>query len=313
MCLAIAMFALAGCRQIFGLEPPATGDAAQADAPASCSDNQLSPGETDVDCGGICPACGTGASCTQHSDCKTGVCAGTKCLLAKTCLEIRNAGQLTSGIYPIAPNAMTFDAYCDQTTEGGGWTLVMKLSSASLALRFDAPQWTTAATLFEDDLDPNSAPQGRDAKLVAYNEVAGTEMRLRWLDPDHSFAYTPPSATTALGVFMGGEDLVVGKETDQCNGQLLSMSPSFLANGMRHATGHQFYGVNGQDNANGTNSHMRWGFGSNDEQTNPWLPHQGAGTDDTSLTWDSQTDCTECSCYGNEYVPSETSANMWIR
>lgn len=45
-----------------------------------CENNQLDVGETDVDCGGVCPACGIGENCDLDSDCvstaecKDGVC-----------------------------------------------------------------------------------------------------------------------------------------------------------------------------------------------------------------------------------------------
>lgn len=43
-----------------------------ADAPA-CADLLLSPGETDVDCGGACNPCGEGQNCEEQADCAEGL------------------------------------------------------------------------------------------------------------------------------------------------------------------------------------------------------------------------------------------------
>ena len=40
----------------------------------NCSDNIQNRDETDIDCGGSCPACGNGKSCLQNSDCLSGYC-----------------------------------------------------------------------------------------------------------------------------------------------------------------------------------------------------------------------------------------------
>lgn len=51
-----------------------------AAVPDKCENNQLNPDETDIDCGGKCPACGVGKSCDINSDCtdlaecKSGIC-----------------------------------------------------------------------------------------------------------------------------------------------------------------------------------------------------------------------------------------------
>ncbi|HPY19976.1 MAG TPA: hypothetical protein PLM08_19970, partial [Polyangiaceae bacterium] len=50
--------------------------------PASCGNQKLDPGETDVDCGGPdCAPCADGLKCLEGDDCKSGVCNAT----AKTC------------------------------------------------------------------------------------------------------------------------------------------------------------------------------------------------------------------------------------
>jgi len=51
-----------------------SGDGACVTAP-TCDDDTLNGDESDVDCGGSCPACAEGALCGAASDCQTGLCA----------------------------------------------------------------------------------------------------------------------------------------------------------------------------------------------------------------------------------------------
>lgn len=57
------------------------------------------------------------------------VVGNTPSTAAESCLAILQAGQTTSGIYWIAPSAggqsQPFQVYCDQTTDGGGWALIL--------------------------------------------------------------------------------------------------------------------------------------------------------------------------------------------
>lgn len=63
-------------------------------AEASCSDGVKNADETDVDCGGSCPAlCTSGTGCSAGSDCTSGVCSGSVCR-DPTCSDgVRNADE----------------------------------------------------------------------------------------------------------------------------------------------------------------------------------------------------------------------------
>jgi hypothetical protein len=80
--MVITALALAGCSS----GTPATGDSAPAKegggdaAAASCTDKAKNGDETDVDCGGSCPACGEGKVCAVPKDCLSSVCSKNICV-----------------------------------------------------------------------------------------------------------------------------------------------------------------------------------------------------------------------------------------
>ena len=66
-----------GCAQVIGLDNfiDCPGDPA-CPADATCTDGEKDGAETDVDCGGPCPACAVGRGCSTGSDCTSHVCTG---------------------------------------------------------------------------------------------------------------------------------------------------------------------------------------------------------------------------------------------
>jgi hypothetical protein len=297
-----------------------------AEIPATCLDRVKNGDEGDVDCGGaFCPKCAPEAACNVDNDCSTGQCAGNNtCLAATSCLVLRDSdASPPSGVYfldtdgPGGPSP-PFRAYCDMDRDGGGWTLVMKLTTGTNTFNFASTYWTTTALFNENDLVPNTNPVGGEAKYEAFNQIEGTQLHLVWRDPaDHVFPYDVLNNRTALELFSGGEDRLYGSEANSCNGRLLNAAPGWDATLMRHGRGHQFYGVNGTDD----DKNMRMGFASNDEDNNAWGVKTFMGSNNNSLRWRAgHTDCNNCNgCYGNtdditdplEITP--TSANVWVR
>jgi hypothetical protein len=62
----------------------------------NCSDCRLNMGETDVDCGGPCPACGIGSDCKKNPDCVSGYCRRRVCSVASCSDGVKN--QFETGV-----------------------------------------------------------------------------------------------------------------------------------------------------------------------------------------------------------------------
>ena len=152
-------------------------------------------GSHDDGCGGVvdCGGCGSGV-------CVSGFCAYS------SCLEILNNNpSSTNGIYTIDPDGAgpisSFDAYCDMTTDGGGWTLIMKAVNAKFG--YNDAYWTTDNVLNGTDFD--FLTNGKKSKYQTFNTVSFTEIRTSDIGNfNNNYTINTGAYNNAIQLFSGG-------------------------------------------------------------------------------------------------------------
>jgi len=119
--------------------------------------------------------CGDGVCDSGHNE-SCGTCA-TDCGCPISCLDIKNKELSSStGIYRVDPDGaggnLSFNVYCNMTTDSGGWTLIMKAVDAKFG--YNDSYWTSSNTLNDDNF--NFTTSGGKSKYQSFNTVAFSEI-----------------------------------------------------------------------------------------------------------------------------------------
>jgi hypothetical protein len=103
-------------------------------------------------------------------------CDGASCEASfASCRALKGAfPDAPSGVYTLDAGTGVFQAYCEENTDAGGWTLALKIDGRQTTFAYDEPIWENAALLAPDapDLDRT------EAKLETWNAIGFTELRI---------------------------------------------------------------------------------------------------------------------------------------
>ena len=110
--------------------------------------------------------CGAGAVCKVAPD---------SCLALQTAMPGSASGVFTLDVDGVGVTTLPpFKAWCDQTNNGGGWTLVLTADAATQNFTFSSPNWFSSSAFGSDQPGYDTT----EAKLASYANLPLKELRI---------------------------------------------------------------------------------------------------------------------------------------
>lgn len=117
-----------------------------------------------------------------------------------SCSEYKTYGARASGVYLVNPSA-PYTVFCDQTSDGGGWTLLMKQAAGDGAtLQGDTVYWTQPGNTLNDTQANQNFNDGNFVSR-AFSTMSATQYRLRAANETTEQFYTAAAASTPQYAF----------------------------------------------------------------------------------------------------------------
>ncbi|MBM74373.1 MAG: hypothetical protein CMK59_03135, partial [Proteobacteria bacterium] len=163
-----------------------------------CNDNDNTQPNSDADCDGVL----TSDDCddsdpTSSTEGLSSNCAATSC---KSIVDNGNA-QGDGTYYIDAGTGSSFPVYCDMSTDGGGWTLILMVKDGDInTFRYDSSYWSSTTLLNENIAAANT---DENMKNQAYHSLSFSQIRLslNQIGNDHIIS---TSQNNASDLFTGG-------------------------------------------------------------------------------------------------------------
>ncbi len=153
-------------------------------------------------CGDTVGCEGKGTMCEGAKSCQAGQCV----TVGKSCADIlAQDPKAASGKYLVDPDGAgglaAFETLCDMTSDGGGWTLLLRADGAKSTFQYDVPLWTDDKAYQENQVADASA----EVKTLAAVTMPFTSLRIGLtVGADARWAKIDQAAASLTGLFKGG-------------------------------------------------------------------------------------------------------------